>query len=86
VQSLLTDLPSLSKIKSVRGLWFGTPALYSTPDVAAMDYDVGITVLFDDSDGLKSYLTDPIHQKFADNHLQYWQTPVVFDYQKPVSP
>ena len=55
-QKMLDDLPSLNKISTVRGLWFGPPADKATPDVANKDFTVGITVLFDDYDGLKKYL------------------------------
>jgi hypothetical protein len=79
-QSILNDLPALGAIASVRGIWFGTPATKATPDVAASNYDVALTVLFDDYNGLKSYLADSIHKKFVDKHMKYWETPVVYDY------
>ena len=80
VQSLLTDLPSLGTISTVRGIWFGTPAALGIPDTAANNYTVGVTLLFDDFNGLKKYYTDPIHQKYVDKHLQYWEVPVIYNY------
>ncbi len=84
VQALLDDLPSLSNIQSVRGLWFGKPADPATPDFAVKDFTVGITVLFDDFNGLNAYLGDPIHKKLADKHLKLWEKPVVYDVLRPV--
>jgi hypothetical protein len=85
-QSLLDDIPNLQKIKTVRGLWYGSPADKATPDFAVKDFTVGITLLFDDYDGLKSYLDDPAHKKFADKHLKFFEKPVVYDVLKPVTP
>jgi Stress responsive A/B Barrel Domain len=85
-QSLLDDLPSLSKISTVRGLWYGRPADKATPDFANKDFTVGITVLFDNYDGLKKYLDDPVHKKLADTHLKFFEKPVVYDVLMPASP
>lgn len=86
VQAVLTDLPALAKISSVRGIWFGPPAVQATPDVAVNNYDVAITVLFDNFDGLKAYFADQIHLKFVEKHLKFWEPPVVFDYYLKPSP
>ena len=37
--------------------------------------------VFDDAAGLKSYLSDSVHTKFADKHLKLWETPVVYDFE-----
>jgi hypothetical protein len=80
-QSVIDDTyAQLSKISAVRGVWAGKPASKATPD-ASTDYTVALVLLFDDADGLKSYLNDPVHTKFADNHLKKWETPVVYDFE-----
>jgi hypothetical protein len=79
-QSVIDDAYSqLATVKSVRGLWAGKPSGSGTPD-AFTDYTVGLVVLFDDAAGLKTYLNDPIHTKFADKHLKKWETPTVYDF------
>lgn len=80
LQKMLDDLPGLNKIKTVRGLWFGAPP--STTSDAAK-FSVAITVLFDDASGLKTYFDDKIHKDFANKHLKFWETPVVYDYVTP---
>ena len=70
----------LTKIKGVRGLWAGKPAAKATPD-ASTDYTVALVLVFDDAAGVKTYLNDPIHTKFADKHLSKWETPVVYDFE-----
>jgi hypothetical protein len=82
-QSVIDDANSqLTKIKAVRGLWAGKPAAIdrSFPN-AATNYTIALVVLFDDSDGLKAYLKDPIHDKFVDKHLKFWELPLVFDFE-----
>ena len=81
-QSVIDDTYSqLSKIKSVRGVWAGKPSSKGTPDVAKDDYTVALLFLFDDSSGLKQYLDDPAHTKFADKHLKKWEAPIVYDFE-----
>ena len=80
-QSVIDETYSqLSKIKTVRGVWAGKPSSKGTPD-AATDYTVALVFVFDDAAGLKAYLKDPIHDKFADKHLKKWETPVVYDFE-----
>jgi hypothetical protein len=80
-QSLIDDTYSqLSKIKTVRGVWAGKPAAKGTPD-AKSDYTVALVFVFDDADGLKTYLNDSAHTKFADKHLKKWEAPAVYDFE-----
>jgi hypothetical protein len=82
-QSVIDDTYSqLSKIKTVRGVWAGKPlaSAKGTPD-AATDYTVALVFVFDDAAGLRAYLKDPIHDKFADKHLKKWETPLVYDFE-----
>jgi hypothetical protein len=87
VQSVIDDTYSmLAKIKPVRGVWAGRPSGSGTPDVAKNDYTVALMLVFDNSSGLKTYLDDPVHKKFADKHLKKWETPVVYDFEPKKKP
>ncbi len=86
VDSLIEDTHKLlGKISTVRGLWVGKPAAKATPEYAIKDYHVGLLVLFDDFDGLKKYLDDPLHQQYLDKHGKHWDKVPVYDFlhQKP---
>jgi hypothetical protein len=61
----------LAKIPSVRRLWVGRPADKATP-VAQKEYEVGVLVLFDNHEGLKSYLDHSLHVNFLRKHAQFW--------------
>ncbi|MBA4065244.1 MAG: hypothetical protein C0501_16335 [Isosphaera sp.] len=79
-QDLIDDaVAQLAKIKGVRGLWAGKPAAKATPD-AATDYAVALVLLFDDAAGVRAYLADPVHDRFAARHLKNWAAPVVYDF------
>lgn len=86
-QSVIDDTyAQLMKIKTVRGVWAGKPSGSGTLDTATT-YTIALVFVFDDSDGLKSYQTDPIHLKFVEKHLKLWETPLVFDFEpKPPLP
>ena len=85
-QSLIDDTyAQLAKIKPVRGVWAGKPAAKGTPD-AAIDYTVALVLAFDDAAGLKTYLNDPAHTKFAEKHLKKWEAPVVYDIEPKKAP
>ncbi|HMF13101.1 MAG TPA: Dabb family protein [Gemmataceae bacterium] len=58
----------LAKIPTVRELRCGKPAEKKAD--AKGGYDVGLLVLFDDADGLKTYIDHPQHQKFVAKHLK----------------
>ncbi|MCI0702118.1 MAG: Dabb family protein, partial [Planctomycetia bacterium] len=80
-QSVIDDTYSqLSKIKTVRGVWGGKPATKPTPD-ANTEYTVALVFVFDDAAGLRAYLKDPIHDKFAEKHLSKWEAPLVYDFE-----
>jgi hypothetical protein len=74
----------LAKIGTVRGLWAGRPSDMATPR-AAQPFDVGLLVLFDNADGLKKYIDDPLHKKFVEKHLKYVdeEKMAVFDFVTP---
>src|SRR2546427_179127 len=58
----------LEKIPSVKQLWVGRPAKEATPDLASKDYDVALTIAFENYDGLKSYIDHDMHKQFVDKH------------------
>jgi hypothetical protein len=70
----------LGKIPTVRGLWVGEPAAKSTPDIAVKDFHVGLLVLFENSDGLKTYLDHADHLKFVEIYLPLVEKVVVYDF------
>jgi hypothetical protein len=87
-QSVTDDVNNiLAKLKTVRGVWVGTPSANGTPNLALTDYDLAFAMVFDDSAGLQKYLTDPQHIAFVDKHIAMWDTKVYdFEPKKPVGP
>ncbi len=82
-QALIADAHELlGKIPSVRGLRIGRPADKATPDLAKKDFQVGLLVLFDDYEGLKTYLDHPLHLKYVEKHLKHIELEklLVFDF------
>jgi hypothetical protein len=59
----------LEKIPSVREIRSGKPAEKSSPG-AQKSYSVGLVVLFDDYDGLKTYLDHELHLKYVERNLK----------------
>jgi hypothetical protein len=83
-EALITDCHDmLAKISSVRELKVGRPAEKATPNVAKKDFQVALLVLFDDADGLKTYLDDKLHLDFINKHGKHWDREKleVFDFQ-----
>lgn len=69
----------LAKIPSVREIRAGKPADKATP-IAAKDYQVGLLVLFDDADGLQTYLDHPLHKEYVANHEKNFEKVVIYDF------
>jgi hypothetical protein len=79
-EALIADCHKvLGKIPTVRGLWAGEPAAKGSPD-AVKDFQVGLLVLFDNYDGLKTYLDHPDHLKFVETYLPLAEKIQVYDY------
>ncbi len=70
---------TLAKITGVRHLWIGRRAEVGSPGEMDKDYQVEVVVLFDDSDGLKKFLDDPLCKQFNDRVADYWNDPAVYD-------
>jgi hypothetical protein len=70
--ALISDAHELlGKIPSVRELRIGRPAEKGTPDFAKKDFQVGLLVLFDDAQGLETYLNHPLHLKYVEKHMSH---------------
>jgi hypothetical protein len=81
--ALVADADTLlRKIPTVRDIRAGKPAEMATPEYAKKDYQVGLVVLFDDYNGLKTYLDHPLHLQYVEKHLQHVELPQlqVFDF------
>jgi hypothetical protein len=79
-QKLIDDAYSqLSKIKGVRGFWAGKPSTKSSASDSNSDYTIALVSVFDDAAGLKTYLNDTVHSKFADKNFKNYETPIVFN-------
>ena len=61
----------LGKIPSVRELRAGRPAEKGTPKLAKTDYNVALTIFFDDADGLAAYDKSEPHQEFVKKHIPH---------------
>jgi hypothetical protein len=67
IDSMIHDAHEmLSKIPTVRDLRCGRPS-----EKEKAKYDVGLLVLFDDAEGLKTYIDHPQHQGFVAKHLKH---------------
>ncbi len=83
-KALVTDAHAiLTKIPTVRGVKAGPPSPKSTPGVGVTDYTVGLLVLFDDAEGLKTYLDHPEHLKYVEKHKKYIEKVLVYDFVDP---
>src|SRR5262245_52971037 len=61
-EALIADAQEMLRaIPSVRDLRVGRPAEKSSEKFVKKDYDVGLLLLFDDYEGLKTYLDHPLH-------------------------
>lgn len=78
---LIADCHSLlAKIPTVRSVRAGRPAAKGTPKVGQRDYDVGLLVLFDNDDGLQSYISHKLHDQFLARHGKHIERVVVVDF------
>jgi hypothetical protein len=70
----------LAKIPTVRSIKIGLPAEKATPKFAVNDYQVGLLVLVDNFDGLKTYLEHPLHLKYVEKHEKHLEKVLVYDF------
>jgi len=76
VRELLATIPSVREVKA------GRPAVKETPDNAKTDFQIGLLVLVDDLDGLKTYIEHPKHKEFVAKHGKFLDRDklLVFDF------
>jgi hypothetical protein len=80
-QSLIEDSHKLlAKIPTVKHLWVGRPAKDATPKVAVTDYAVGLTIAFDNYEGLKTYLDHDLHTQYLKNNGKFIEKVLVYDF------
>ena len=85
-EALIADaFDILAKIPSVRGIQAGKPADKATPDFAKKDYQVGLLVLFDNYEGLETYLKHALHDKYVQKHGKHIEETKlqVYDFSNP---
>jgi len=81
VATLVADCHNiLGKIPTVRGLWAGRPAEKNSPQFAVTDFQLGLTMLFDDYEGLKTYVDHPAHLKFVETYMPIVEKIQVYDF------
>ena len=69
----------LGKIPTVRHLWAGVPAM--TPrDVVDNSYDVGLTVVLDDTAGHDVYQIHDLHKEFIARNKTHWERVQIYDF------
>ena len=61
----------LAKIPTVRGVKAGRPAQQNSKDYVKTDYAVGLLVLLDDYQGLKTYIDHPLHKAFVEKYKKH---------------
>ena len=82
IDALIADAHQmLAKIPTVRDLHAGRPADKPTPGVAVKDYQVGLLVLFDDAEGLHTYLEHPVHKDYVTKHERHLDKVLVYDFE-----
>ena len=70
--AMIADINELLRaIPSVRGLRAGKPAVKEKRDNAKTDFQVGLLVLFDNAEGLDTYIKHPKHVQFVEKHGKY---------------
>jgi Stress responsive A/B Barrel Domain len=70
--AMIADINELLRpIPSVRGLRAGKPAVKEKRDNAKTDFQVGLLVLFDNAEGLDTYIKHPQHVQFVEKHGKY---------------
>ncbi|MSQ96442.1 MAG: hypothetical protein EXR98_18070 [Gemmataceae bacterium] len=73
---------TIAKIDGVRNVYLGKPAENGTPELAQKGYQLGVVVLLDDADALQKYLDDPLLKQFKDKMSDYWERPLIYDFQR----
>jgi hypothetical protein len=83
IDALIADArESLSKIPTVRGLKVGRRCEQSKGNFNDKDFQIGLLVLFDNFEGLQTYIDHPNHKDFVKrmNEKNVIEKVVVFDF------
>jgi hypothetical protein len=81
IESIITDSHEmLTKIPTVRGLKVGRPSEKSKGGPVVQDYQVGLLVMFDDYDGLKTYNDHEQHKNYVKKHGKDFDKVLVYDF------
>jgi hypothetical protein len=81
LDKLLSGLRTLEKIKMIRQLYIGVPAVTEKRDVVENSYHVSELMLFDGLESQKAYQDHPIHKKFVEDCSHLWEKVIVYDVQ-----
>jgi hypothetical protein len=73
-QNLLARIPTVRLVRS------GRRDATMQRDVNVKDYDIGLTVLFDDKAGLQTYADHPLHLEYVAKYKPNWTGIRVFDF------
>ena len=81
LDQLVAGLKTLEKIKTVRKLYIGVPALTEKRDVIDSSFHASELMFFDNIKDQEAYQEDPIHKKFIEECSQLWAKVIVYDVQ-----
>ena len=70
---------SLGTIRTVEKFYVGTPAATERRPVIDHSFDLGLTVICQDTVAEKAYQVDPIHLAFVEQFKAYWTRVQVYD-------
>jgi hypothetical protein len=76
---LIEGVNSLKKIKSLKLVKIGVPALTEKRDVIDNSYNLSLLTMFDDIKGHDAYQVDPIHTHFVETYSPLWNKVIVYD-------
>jgi len=80
IQSCADDARNLlAKIETVKALYVGSPADTVVRPVSVRDFDLSLTVLFDNIQDQNVYQDHPLHDEFIANSKDKWGSVSVYD-------
>jgi hypothetical protein len=80
VQSCAGDARNLlAKVETVKALYIGSPADTEVRPVSVRDFDLGLTVLFENISDQDVYQVHPLHDEFIANNKDNWSSVSVYD-------
>lgn len=70
---------TLTQIKAVEKVFIGKPAPTEKRPVIDASYDIGLTVICQDTTAEKAYQVDPLHLAFVANFKSFWTRVQIYD-------